>query len=202
MIVAISCRLQPASESRVTAVPLRSWNVSPVMPAARVASAQAFRKLLSFHGRPVELVSMIGEVVGVASITALRRWVIAGPQFVAFDRAGNVYTTDAALDRVQKFTPDGKLLAFWGRRECRARRVRASSAEQGRYTGHGRPHRAVRGPAGPGLGQCHEQPRPAIHERREVPARPWAGRAPSPAAFTCRTGWRWTAATACTSRIR
>jgi sugar lactone lactonase YvrE len=38
----------------------------------------------------------------------------AGPQFVAFDRAGNVYTTDAALDRVQKFTPDGKLLAYWG----------------------------------------------------------------------------------------
>lgn len=38
----------------------------------------------------------------------------AGPQFVAFDGAGNVYTTDAALDRVQKFTPDGELLAFWG----------------------------------------------------------------------------------------
>jgi sugar lactone lactonase YvrE len=38
----------------------------------------------------------------------------AGPQFVAFDRAGHVYTTDAALDRVQKFTPEGKLLAFWG----------------------------------------------------------------------------------------
>jgi sugar lactone lactonase YvrE len=38
----------------------------------------------------------------------------AGPQFVAFDRAGNVYTTDAALDRIQKFTPDGKLLAHWG----------------------------------------------------------------------------------------
>jgi sugar lactone lactonase YvrE len=38
----------------------------------------------------------------------------AGPQFVAFDRAGNVYTTDAALDRVQKFTPEGKLLAYWG----------------------------------------------------------------------------------------
>ena len=31
----------------------------------------------------------------------------SGPQFVAFDRAGNVYATDAALDRVQKFTPDG-----------------------------------------------------------------------------------------------
>ncbi|MGD9854848.1 MAG: hypothetical protein AB7U20_07835 [Planctomycetaceae bacterium] len=38
----------------------------------------------------------------------------AGPQFVAFDRAGNVYTTDAALDRVQKFTPDGMLLGYWG----------------------------------------------------------------------------------------
>ena len=38
----------------------------------------------------------------------------AGPQFVAFDRAGNVYTTDAALGRVQKFTPEGKLLAHWG----------------------------------------------------------------------------------------
>jgi len=38
----------------------------------------------------------------------------AGPQFVAFDRKGNVYATDAALDRVQKFTPEGKLLAFWG----------------------------------------------------------------------------------------
>jgi sugar lactone lactonase YvrE len=38
----------------------------------------------------------------------------AGPQFVAFDRAGNIYTTDAALDRVQKFTAEGKLLALWG----------------------------------------------------------------------------------------
>jgi sugar lactone lactonase YvrE len=38
----------------------------------------------------------------------------AGPQFVAFDQAGNVYTTDAALDRVQKFTPEGELLLHWG----------------------------------------------------------------------------------------
>ncbi len=38
----------------------------------------------------------------------------AGPQFVAFDSAGNVYTTDADLKRVQKFTPQGKLLAHWG----------------------------------------------------------------------------------------
>jgi len=38
----------------------------------------------------------------------------AGPQFVAFDAAGNVYTTDADLKRVQKFTPQGELLAHWG----------------------------------------------------------------------------------------
>jgi sugar lactone lactonase YvrE len=38
----------------------------------------------------------------------------AGPQFVAFDRAGNVYTTDAALDRIQKFTPQRELATFWG----------------------------------------------------------------------------------------
>lgn len=38
----------------------------------------------------------------------------AGPQFVAFDRQGNVYTTDAALDRIQKFTPEGNLIALWG----------------------------------------------------------------------------------------
>ncbi len=38
----------------------------------------------------------------------------AGPQFVAFDAQGNVYATDAALDRVQQFTPDGELLRVWG----------------------------------------------------------------------------------------
>jgi tripartite motif-containing protein 71 len=38
----------------------------------------------------------------------------AGPQFVAFDRAGNIYTTDAAEKRVQKFSTEGKLLAYWG----------------------------------------------------------------------------------------
>lgn len=61
----------------------------------------------------------------------------AGPQFVAFDRAGNVYTTDAALDRVQKFTPEGNLLGFWG----------SESAEPG---GFGPPTRNKDGTPGPG----------------------------------------------------
>lgn len=38
----------------------------------------------------------------------------AGPQFLAFDRHGAVYATDVAMDRVQKFSPEGKLLACWG----------------------------------------------------------------------------------------
>jgi tripartite motif-containing protein 71 len=61
----------------------------------------------------------------------------AGPQFVAFDRAGNVYTTDAALDRIQKFTPEGKLLAFWG----------SESADPG---GFGPPTQNKDGTPGPG----------------------------------------------------
>jgi sugar lactone lactonase YvrE len=61
----------------------------------------------------------------------------AGPQFVAFDRAGNVYTTDAALDRIQKFTPQGELLAFWG----------SESSEPG---GFGPPTRKKDGTPGPG----------------------------------------------------
>jgi sugar lactone lactonase YvrE len=37
-----------------------------------------------------------------------------GPNFVAVDREGNVYTTEAALGRVQKFTPTGKVLLGFG----------------------------------------------------------------------------------------
>jgi sugar lactone lactonase YvrE len=37
-----------------------------------------------------------------------------GPNFVAVDRQGNVYTTEAALGRVQKFTAQGKVLMGFG----------------------------------------------------------------------------------------
>src|SRR5262249_3780496 len=60
----------------------------------------------------------------------------AGPQFMAFDRAGNVYTTDAALYGIQKFTPEGKLLAFCG----------MENAEPG---GFGPPLNGKSGPGGP-----------------------------------------------------
>lgn len=39
---------------------------------------------------------------------------VGGPQFIAVDVAGNVYTTEASVGRVQKFTADGKFLLAWG----------------------------------------------------------------------------------------
>jgi sugar lactone lactonase YvrE len=71
---------------------------------------QVFTRDGKFVGKWGQLGSQPGEFGG--GQTAGGRF--AGPQFVAFDRAGNVYTTDAALDRVQKFAPDRKLLAYWG----------------------------------------------------------------------------------------
>ncbi len=38
----------------------------------------------------------------------------AGPTFLAVDEHGNVYTTEAVLGRVQKFSPSGKFLSAWG----------------------------------------------------------------------------------------
>jgi DNA-binding beta-propeller fold protein YncE len=40
-----------------------------------------------------------------------------GPQFVALDSEGHVYTTEASVGRVQKFTADGKFLLAWGDNE-------------------------------------------------------------------------------------
>lgn len=39
---------------------------------------------------------------------------VGGPQFLAFDSKGNVWTTEGANCRVQQFTAEGKLLQHWG----------------------------------------------------------------------------------------
>jgi sugar lactone lactonase YvrE len=39
---------------------------------------------------------------------------VGGPQFVAIDGAGNVYTTEGAVGRVQQFTAAGEFLRSWG----------------------------------------------------------------------------------------
>jgi len=39
---------------------------------------------------------------------------VGGPQFIALDSSGNVFTTEGSVCRIQKFTPDGKYLASFG----------------------------------------------------------------------------------------
>lgn len=71
---------------------------------------QKFRTDGTFVGKFGQLGSEPGQFGGGQAAGGR----FAGPQFVAFDRLGNVYTSDAALDRIQKFTPDGQLQAYWG----------------------------------------------------------------------------------------
>ncbi len=44
---------------------------------------------------------------------------VGGPQFLAFDRQGNLYTTEGSVGRVQKFTPEGKFMLAWGDNEVK-----------------------------------------------------------------------------------
>ncbi len=42
---------------------------------------------------------------------------VGGPNFMAIDSEGFIYTTEASVGRIQKFDPDGKPLAAWGNNE-------------------------------------------------------------------------------------
>ncbi|MDB5384392.1 MAG: hypothetical protein JWM11_38 [Planctomycetaceae bacterium] len=42
---------------------------------------------------------------------------VGGPNFVAIDSLGNIYTTEASVGRVQKFTPQGQFQLTWGNNE-------------------------------------------------------------------------------------
>ena len=44
---------------------------------------------------------------------------IGGPQFIAIDGEGNIYTTEGSVGRVQQFTADGRFLRSWGDNEDR-----------------------------------------------------------------------------------
>lgn len=44
---------------------------------------------------------------------------VGGPQFIAIDREGMIFTTEGANCRIQKFTPEGKFVAAWGDAEDR-----------------------------------------------------------------------------------
>jgi len=54
-----------------------------------------------------------GQFGGIVSIRSR----VGGPQFLAIDSKGCLYTTEGSMGRVQKFTSDGKFLLAWGNNE-------------------------------------------------------------------------------------
>lgn len=71
---------------------------------------QRFDEQGKFLGKWGEYGMKEGQFGGNVSILSR----VGGPQFVAFDRQGNLYTTEGSVGRVQKFTADGRFLAAWG----------------------------------------------------------------------------------------
>jgi sugar lactone lactonase YvrE len=61
-----------------------------------------------------------GNTVGQFGGKASRNARTGGPQFVALDSAGNVWTTEGANCRIQEFTAEGKHLLAWGTAEDKA----------------------------------------------------------------------------------
>jgi DNA-binding beta-propeller fold protein YncE len=55
-----------------------------------------------------------GVVLGTFGSHGTRSGQFISPAGVAVDHAGDIYVSDAVLNRVQKFTPSGKFLAVWG----------------------------------------------------------------------------------------
>jgi len=60
-----------------------------------------------------------GNEVGQFGGKSSRNSRVGGPQFVAFDKDGNVWTTEGANCRIQQFTAQGKFLSSWGSDEDR-----------------------------------------------------------------------------------
>ena len=73
VIVAISGTVQPASASRVTAVPRKSWKVTPATPALMHAVRQDVRKPLSVHAVPDSVARTVMERSLSAALAASLR---------------------------------------------------------------------------------------------------------------------------------
>jgi hypothetical protein len=69
--VAISASVHPTIASRVTAVPRKSWNVIPTMPAFLAAVLHDAWKPCDVHGRPALFVRMSGPCFFAAASAAL-----------------------------------------------------------------------------------------------------------------------------------
>ena len=79
-----------------------------VLLAAVAAVVLATRGSSSSSAPAFRLGMVIGGVQGSASGQ------LNDPEDVAIDAAGNLYVADAGNNRIQKFSPAGKLLAVWG----------------------------------------------------------------------------------------
>jgi hypothetical protein len=115
--IADSATEQPASNSRVTAVPRRSWKCSPVPPAARAVLIQTLRNAPAVHGRPRGPVKMIGPRRGALSSTRRRGESLpVGRALMHREREGPYLTgtaRDAMLAALQDFAPPARLATFF-----------------------------------------------------------------------------------------
>jgi sugar lactone lactonase YvrE len=69
----------------------------------------------AFLGKWGEYGTAPGQFGGNVSVPSR----VGGPQFVAVDSVGHVYTTEGSMTRVQQFSPDGQALRVWGDNEDR-----------------------------------------------------------------------------------
>lgn len=74
---------------------------------------QVFDKTGKFLFKWGEYGNAPGQFGGKGSIKSRT----GGPQFIDFDSEGNVWTTEGANCRIQKFSADGKLVSHWGTSE-------------------------------------------------------------------------------------
>jgi hypothetical protein len=99
-MAAISASVQPTSASRVTAVPRKSWNVTPTIPAAACAIRQDWRKPPPVHGLRVAVTKISGLTFAVASSAAFSAAPPGSPEDLrekqnekaaqnGFDKSGN-----------------------------------------------------------------------------------------------------------------
>ena len=71
-------------------------------------------QVLDKHGKFIAKFGEYGTQPGQFGGNTHPKSRVGGPQFLAFDKAGNLYTTEGMMGRIQKLTRDGKPILSWG----------------------------------------------------------------------------------------